>query len=123
MVFVNHHRVWLLLVLIGAVFCALLLSFVLYTQGNFLNNKTPSQTADSIKMIETYKKVFHETLSAYDQSSSREQLLASLLAMRVPTDYLEAHIDLVLLADDIDFSEQALRDQINNIRTTYAWLQ
>ncbi len=120
--FLNHHRTWLPLALIGGVFLILI---VIAWWPEPKEQKLPAvdQSAVTQEMKSHYQQELRGAFESYDQTGSQSDLLSVLLTVRVPADYLNAHVNLVIAADEEDFSVDALKTHMAAMRTEYAWLQ
>lgn len=120
--FLNHHRTWLPLALIGGAFL-ILLAVAALPKAKERELPPVDQAAATQEMKSNYQRELRDAFTAYDQTSSQPDLLKTLLTVRVPADYLNAHVNLVIAADDDGFSEDVLKTHIADMRAEFAWLQ
>jgi hypothetical protein len=120
--FINHHRTWLPIALIGGAF-VILLGIASLPEAKERELPPVDQVAATQEMKSNYQRVLRDAFVAYDQTGSQTDLLNTLLTVRVPADYLNAHVNLVIAADTEDFSADALKTHIASMRAEFAWLQ
>ncbi len=111
--------------LIGCSFLIVIAVFAADTNG-FFDKRAPGGPSDaeqSEALVEPYREELRAAITAFESTKVREPFLQSLLTMRVPSDYLDMHVKLVIAADGEEYSEQELLGELTELRAEYTWLQ
>lgn len=122
----NHHRAWTPLIVAGLVFITLILGDVIYRE--FHDSSRVPVVLDDVNSpsLEEVTNAYHQDLRAalnsHDTSRFSPEFFEALIVMRVPSEYRDMHVQLVILSDQENFSEVALREFIDRMRADYSWL-
>lgn len=89
----THHRTWHNIIMIGLAVLILAAVAVFVSENNVSPSDAPSVTAPSAS---EYEAAVRSVVGSYDTTRDASAAYDALVAMRVPSAYLSAHLDLVI---------------------------
>jgi len=95
-------------------------------------DKEQAETVDLVALAEEYKDKIIEIMPAYEELATSESadvttinsLREKLLNLKMPADFKNLHIELVLLLDKMEegFNSAEFEKRLNEIKAQYNWL-
>lgn len=106
----NHHRTWLPVIIVGLIIVALI---AWRAWGAEIQKRLPdaTKTQQQVQNIVTnasYAQELFAALTDFAKNHDRAIFMDKLTTMRVPADFRDLHVKLVIAADDVDYSADNL---------------
>jgi len=95
------------------------------------NTENKQEQVDLVKLGEEYKNKIKDILPTYEEvvvsmnKEKIEELREQLLGLKMPAEFRDAHVELVLLLDKIEqnVATKELQNKFNEIVNKYDWLK